>query len=128
IIEHVRSSPWEMVEVTLVSENYGNGTFKYALDEFHDLFDEFAQQQGIRFHRGNFREILASNDTAKYGLRGVHCEQFRQFLSGVKAVKYHLQYAAVKCGAMTFSFCLAFSCTPEEFPLNSTTTAVLGAK
>ncbi|EYB85733.1 hypothetical protein Y032_0292g1587 [Ancylostoma ceylanicum] len=142
IVEHVHSSPWEMVEVTLASEYYSNNTIKYALDDFHDLFDEFAQQQGIRFHRGNFREIatfINGLPVAKYGLRGVDCEQvllcppqpieieyvslqFRQFLSGVKAQKYHLQYAAVKCGPMTFSFCMAFSCAPEDFLLRPTTT------
>ncbi|RCN51217.1 hypothetical protein ANCCAN_02578 [Ancylostoma caninum] len=110
-----------MVEVTLTSEYHGYHTEdinSYALDDFHDLFDEFAQQQGIRLHRGNFREITTFNyglPVAKYGLRGVNCEQFRQFLSGVKAQKYHLQYAAVRCGPMTFSFCMAFSCTPENF-------------
>ncbi|EYC18987.1 hypothetical protein Y032_0025g1099 [Ancylostoma ceylanicum] len=126
IVEHVSSSPWEMVEVTLASEYYGNDTIKYALDDFADLFDEFAQQQGIRFHRGNFRAIatfINGLPVAKYGLRGVECEQFRQFLSGVKAQKYHLQYAAVRCGPMTFSFCMAFSCTPEDFLLKPTTTA-----
>ncbi|RCN51417.1 hypothetical protein ANCCAN_02368 [Ancylostoma caninum] len=126
VVEHVNSSPWEMVEVTLASE-YNNSTMNYALDDFHDLFDEFAQQQGIRFHRGNFREIAAFINglpVAKYGLRGVDCEQFRQFLSGIKAQKYHLQYAAVRCGPMTFSFCMAFSCTPDDFLLRTTTAAI----
>ncbi|EYC18986.1 hypothetical protein Y032_0025g1098 [Ancylostoma ceylanicum] len=126
IVDHASSSPWEMVEVTLASEYYDKDNMKYALDDFSDLFDEFAQQQGIRFHRGNFREIdtfINGLPVAKYGLRGVECEQFRQFLSGVKAQKYHLQYAAVRCGPMTFSFCMAFSCTPEDFLLKPTTTA-----
>ncbi|EYC39973.1 hypothetical protein Y032_0634g907 [Ancylostoma ceylanicum] len=116
-----------MVEVTLASEYYDKDNMKYALDDFSDLFDEFAQQQGIRFHRGNFREIdtfINGLPVAKYGLRGVDCEQFRQFLSGVKAQKYHLQYAAVKCGPMTFSFCMAFSCTPEDYLLRPATTTV----
>ncbi|RCN51218.1 hypothetical protein ANCCAN_02579 [Ancylostoma caninum] len=96
----------------------------HALDDFYDLFDEFAQQQGIRFHWRNFRKITTFIDglpVAKYRLRGVDCEQFRRFLSGVKAQKYHLHYAAVRCGPMTFSFCMAFSCTPEDFiPQNKT--------
>ncbi|RCN52516.1 hypothetical protein ANCCAN_01214 [Ancylostoma caninum] len=118
-----------MVQVTLASEYYDNN-MKYALDDFNDLFDEFAQQQGIRFHRGNFREIetfIKGLPVAKYGLRGVDCEQFRQFLSGVKAQRYHLQYAAVKCGPMTFSFCMAFSCTPEDFIFANATTTTTAA-
>ncbi|EYB88852.1 hypothetical protein Y032_0240g3341 [Ancylostoma ceylanicum] len=125
VVKLVHSSPWEMVEVTLASEYSDSNAKNHALDDFNDLFDEFAQQQGIRLHRGNFREIqsfINGLPVAKYGLRGVDCEQFRKFLSGVKAQKYHLKYAAVKCGPMTFSFCMAFSCTPEDFYGTTTTT------
>ncbi|KAK6744728.1 hypothetical protein RB195_011445 [Necator americanus] len=121
IFQHVLSSPWEMVEVILASEHY-NGKHHY-LDDFFELFDEFAEQEGIHINKRNFREIQTNINglpVAKYGLRGVDCEKFRQFLSGIKAQKYHLQYASVKCGPMTFSLCMAFSCAPDDFHLTTT--------
>ncbi|KAK6744741.1 hypothetical protein RB195_011454 [Necator americanus] len=127
VVQHVLSSSWEMITVTLGSEHYTDNGKHSALDDFHELFDEFAEQQGIHFNKRNFREIetnISGLPVAKYGLRGVDCEQFRQFLSGIKAQKYHLQYASVKCGPMTFSFCMAFSCTADDFHL--TTTAAAG--
>ncbi|ETN81382.1 hypothetical protein NECAME_08511 [Necator americanus] len=115
-----------MVEVILASEHYDNNSKHHYLDDFSELFDEFAEQQGIHINKRNFREIetnISGLPVAKYGLRGIDCEQFRQFLSGIKAQKYHLQYASVKCGPMTFSFCMAFSCAPDDFHLTATTAA-----
>ncbi|KAK6744718.1 hypothetical protein RB195_011437 [Necator americanus] len=118
-VECVLSSPWEMVEVTLAGEHTSSNYSRHnSFDDFFELFDEFAEQQGIHFNKRNFREIEANINgfpVSKFGLRGVDCEQFRQFLNGIKAQKYHLQYASVKCGPMTFSFCMAFSCSPVDF-------------
>ncbi|KHJ96667.1 hypothetical protein OESDEN_03362 [Oesophagostomum dentatum] len=114
----VHASSWEMVEVLLASEHYTNSSKHSALDDFRDLFDEFAEQQGIHYNKRNFRELetyINGLPVAKYGLRGTDCEAFRKFLSGIKAQRYHLQYASVKCGPMTFSFCMAFSCDPFEY-------------
>ncbi|CAJ0599144.1 unnamed protein product [Cylicocyclus nassatus] len=120
------ASSWDMVEVLLVSEHYGHNSQHSALDDFNDLFDEFAESQGIHFNKRNFRELQTNTNglfLAKYGLRGIDCEGFRKFLSGIKAQKYHLHYASVKCGPATFSLCMAFSCEPYEVSRIATTTS-----
>ncbi|VDM79612.1 unnamed protein product [Strongylus vulgaris] len=84
-------------------------------------FDEFAESHGLHYNKRNLRELELYESAAdgatvgKYGARHTNCEEFRQFLSGIKAQKYHLQYASVKCGAMTFSFCMAFACQPHLY-------------
>ncbi|CAJ0596691.1 unnamed protein product [Cylicocyclus nassatus] len=104
---------WDMVEVLLASEHTKDFAYHSALDDFQELFDEFAETHGLHYNKRNFRELETYYNgvqVAKYGLRNTNCEEFRQFLSGIKAQKYHLQYASVSCGPMTFSFCMAFSC------------------
>ncbi|ETN82886.1 hypothetical protein NECAME_17614 [Necator americanus] len=120
-VQDVFSSPWEMITVVLGSDHSNKIGMHDALDDFYELFDEFAEQQSIHFHKRNFRELqrnISGLPVAMYGLRGVDCEQLRQFLSGIRAQKYHLQYASVKCGPMTFSFCMGFSCNPDDFGVN----------
>ncbi|VDM82016.1 unnamed protein product [Strongylus vulgaris] len=115
-----------MVEVLLASEHYTNSSYHSALDDFRDLFDEFAEQSGTHYDKRNLRELetyISGLPVARYGLRNTDCEQFRQFLSGIKAQRYHLQYASVKCGAMTFSYCMAFACDPFEYGRRPTTNA-----
>ncbi|KHJ89967.1 hypothetical protein OESDEN_10196 [Oesophagostomum dentatum] len=107
-----------MIEVKLVSEHYKDTAEHRALDDFQELFDKFAETHNLHYNKRNFR-ILESYPNglpiSKYGIRNTNCEEFRRFLSGIKAQKYHLQYASVKCGPMTFSYCMAFSCNPYEF-------------
>ncbi|CAJ0598370.1 unnamed protein product [Cylicocyclus nassatus] len=113
------SSSWEMVEVLLASDHYNNVTQQHtALYDFIELFDEFAEQNGLHFNKRNFRQLeayISGLPVARYGIRNIDCEAFRNFLSGVKAQRYHLQYASVKCGGMTYSFCMGFACDPYGY-------------
>ncbi|CAJ0596689.1 unnamed protein product [Cylicocyclus nassatus] len=123
------SSPWDMVEVLLVSEYNNNQNYHKAQDDFMELFDEFAETHGLHYNKRNLRRLetySGSYQMAKYGLRNTNCEDFRKFLSGIKAQKYHLQYASVSCGPMTFSYCMAFSCGPYDY--HPQTTAPAGAR
>ncbi|CAJ0596690.1 unnamed protein product [Cylicocyclus nassatus] len=128
--ENASSSSWDMVEVLLASDLKSNSSqHSAALDDFQELFDEFADTHRLHYNKRNFRVLETYNtdgfQVAKYGLRNTNCEEFRQFLSGIKAQKYHLQYAAVRCGPMTFSYCMAFLCPPFEFHMRGGAGAVL---
>ncbi|KHJ93348.1 hypothetical protein OESDEN_06744, partial [Oesophagostomum dentatum] len=124
--EHAHANNWDMVEVLLASEHHRKIPQHSELDDFYELLDEFAQSQGVHLNRRNFRELETNINglpAAKYGLRHIECEEFRKFLSGIKAQKYHLEYAKVSCGPMSFSFCMAFSCDPDQYQPGASTTA-----
>ncbi|KHJ93347.1 hypothetical protein OESDEN_06743 [Oesophagostomum dentatum] len=139
------SSTWGMVEVLLASEHHRKTPQHSELDDFNELvgntfcrsllpfmalnlqFDEFAQSQGLHLNKRNFRELETNINglpAARYGLRHIDCEEFRKFLSGIKAQKYHLEYAKVSCGPMSFSFCMAFSCDPDDYQPRASTAAM----
>ncbi|KHJ96669.1 hypothetical protein OESDEN_03364 [Oesophagostomum dentatum] len=107
--------PWEMVEVKFATEhNTGstNNDYLHISDDYITLFDEFAAKHGIHFNKRNFRLFGTYPDTGltTFGMRAVNCEQFRMFLSGITAQKYHIEYASVKCAELSFTLCLTFSC------------------
>ncbi|KHJ83865.1 hypothetical protein OESDEN_16430 [Oesophagostomum dentatum] len=118
VLGKANASAWDLIEVNLVSEHYKDNADHSPLSDFEGLFDEFADSQDIPYIKRNLRVLevrLSGWPTAKYGIRNTKCEEFRQFLSGVKAQKYHLRYASVKCGPMTFYYCMTYSCNPCDF-------------
>ncbi|CAJ0598475.1 unnamed protein product [Cylicocyclus nassatus] len=107
-------NPWEMIEVLLASNVRNYHETPGFLDDFRQLFDDFAEQTGTHYDDRNFRQLatyISGLPVAKYGLRYTNCEQLRQFLSGINLQqRYHLQYVSVKCGRMKFSYCMGFVC------------------
>ncbi|CAJ0599143.1 unnamed protein product [Cylicocyclus nassatus] len=107
--------PSGIVEVVLASESQ-----QTASDDFLELFYEFARKQGIHLNKRNFRELESNINglpVAKYGLRGIDCEKLRKFLGEIRSQKYRLQYASVKCGRTTVSFCMTFDSTRKKAPI-----------
>ncbi|KHJ82267.1 hypothetical protein OESDEN_18041 [Oesophagostomum dentatum] len=52
---------------------------------------------------------------AKFGLKFVNCEDLLEFLKRIKPKKYHLQYASVKCDALSFSLCMVPPCDSQKY-------------
>ncbi|KHJ80674.1 hypothetical protein OESDEN_19648, partial [Oesophagostomum dentatum] len=67
-----------MVEVLLASEHYTKNSQHSEMDDFHELFDEFAETHGIHYNKRNFRELETNINglpVAKFGLRNTNCEE-----------------------------------------------------
>ncbi|KAL6725820.1 hypothetical protein Aduo_007848 [Ancylostoma duodenale] len=104
------------MDVILESERqYNKENWETMYDDFDELFDAFAQRQGSHFNKRNLQRDEGFYQypvpKAKYGVHGADCLEFQKFLLELRPQKYHHRYAHVRCGRMTFSICLAFSCS-----------------
>ncbi|CAJ0596688.1 unnamed protein product [Cylicocyclus nassatus] len=117
IPENGQSKSTNIIQIVFGSE-YDSAVVRpsHIDEDFHELFDEFTAYSGVQFHKGNFRHFasLSTPTLGVFGMKDVNCEQFRGFLSGIRASRHHLEYARVECGPVTFSTCLTFDCGSYE--------------
>ncbi|EYC44729.1 hypothetical protein Y032_0452g1700 [Ancylostoma ceylanicum] len=108
------------MEVILEADReYNKEDLENMYDEFDDLFDAFAKRNGTHYTKRDLQRdetfYQYGRTMTKYGVHGADCQQFQKFLLELRPQKYHLRYAHVRCGRMTFSVCLAFSCPNDPF-------------
>ncbi|KAL6739203.1 hypothetical protein Aduo_012680 [Ancylostoma duodenale] len=114
----------DSIDVVLESDRpYHQDELEDMYDEFDEVFNEFGKLHKIYFHKRNLERDEKfphqGLSMAKYGVRGADCLEFQQFLLELRPQKYHLKYAHVDCGRMSFSICLAFSCPKDDFHFTS---------
>ncbi|KAK6745909.1 hypothetical protein RB195_012177 [Necator americanus] len=83
-------------------------------EDFRKMFSDFGKENNIHFNDRNFQRMgkVYTKDgwMLIYGLRGVDCLMFQQFLLGIKSYEYNIKHAYATCDRLKFSICLTFSC------------------
>ncbi|KHJ95025.1 hypothetical protein OESDEN_05035 [Oesophagostomum dentatum] len=113
---HAHSSS-NIIEVVLASTY--NGTDNSEIDIFYDLLHDFEDSYKYHLSRRNFRKLETNINglpMAKFGLKSVNCKDLLEFLKGIRRPrKYHLKYASVKCGGLSFPLCMVPPCDPQKY-------------